>query len=162
MTGNVVFGMPRGLLMSLEKGVESTYMADAIVVGRDGELALKGGRHNLTGRLIFPMPTGAEANDYDPIELSRTGTLWSFTVQRFRPKSPPYTGDDAGDFEPFVVGYIELPDQLIVESRIHAPDISSLRIGIPMQLVAASFRRSDGHEVLIYEFAPIPREASDV
>ena len=32
--------------------------------------------------------------------------LWSWTVQRFRPKSPPYAGPVA--FEPYAVGYVDL------------------------------------------------------
>jgi uncharacterized OB-fold protein len=40
--------------------------------------------------------------------LARRGTLWTWTIQCFRPKSPPYAGD-AESFEPYGVGYVELP-----------------------------------------------------
>jgi len=38
------------------------------------------------------------------VELPPSGTLWSYTVQRFRPKSPPYRGPEP--FEPYALGYI--------------------------------------------------------
>ncbi|MEU6356649.1 OB-fold domain-containing protein [Streptomyces sp. NPDC047072] len=45
----------------------------------------------------------------EPVALCGTGTLWTWTVQRYAPKSPPYVPPAAG-FTPFVVGYVELAD----------------------------------------------------
>ncbi|MGW2521897.1 Zn-ribbon domain-containing OB-fold protein [Streptomyces sp. NPDC001617] len=45
----------------------------------------------------------------EAIALSGTGTLWTWTVQRYAPKSPPYVPPAAG-FTPFTVGYVELPE----------------------------------------------------
>jgi len=65
--------------------------------------------------------------------LGRRGTLWSWTVQGFAPKSPPYAGDP-GTFEPFGVGYVELPGEVRVEARLTEADPARLRIGLPMEL----------------------------
>ena len=114
---------------------------------------LVGGRRLSDGKVVFPLPTGSEGGLYEPLPLSTEGTLWSFTVQRFRPKSPPYKGDE--NFQPFALGYIEL-DEIIVESRIEIDDFSRLRIGQPMTLKLAQFRKDpDGTEVLTYAFAPV-------
>jgi uncharacterized protein len=93
------------------------------------QLRLIGGRHRRTQKLVFPMPANAA---YDPVELPDRGTLWSFTVQRFAPKSPPYCGTEP--FVPFAVGYVELPGALIVESRLAEVPFDSLRVGMPMEL----------------------------
>ena len=77
---------------------------------------LIGGRRKSDGEIIFPMPDGDAARDYDAIPLSRTGTLWSWTIQSFRPKSPPFVGPD--EFTPFALGYVELPGEVIVETRL--------------------------------------------
>ncbi|MFF7986296.1 Zn-ribbon domain-containing OB-fold protein [Streptomyces sp. NPDC007901] len=45
----------------------------------------------------------------EPVVLSGTGTLWTWTVQRYAPKSPPYAPPATG-FTPFAVGYVELPE----------------------------------------------------
>ena len=67
-------------------------------------------------------------------ELAREGTLWTWTVQRFRPKSPPYAGDEDQEFEPYGVGYVELPGEVRVEARLTESDPARLRIGMPMEL----------------------------
>ena len=91
---------------------------------------LIGGRRKSDGEIIFPMPGGDAARDYDAIPLSSTGTLWSWTIQGFRPKSPPYVGPD--DFTPFALGYVELPGEVIVETRLTRA--TNLRIGMAMAL----------------------------
>ena len=114
---------------------------------------LIGGRNLATGRIVFPMPTGGEAALYEPYPLKRTGTLWSYTVQRFAPKSPPYAGPQP--FEPFAVGYVELSGEVIVESRLIDIPFDQLKIGIPLQMVLEPFSTdTDGNAVYTYAFAP--------
>src|SRR5690349_17111815 len=91
---------------------------------------LIGGRHRETGRIVFPMPAATE--NYEPAPLPRTGTLWSYTVQRFEPKNPPYKAD--GPFAPFAVGYVELPKAVIVESRLTDVSFDALHVGMAMEL----------------------------
>jgi uncharacterized OB-fold protein len=120
------------------------------------EPRLIGGRRHADGRIVFPMPVGAQAALHDPTPLSREGTLWSFTVQRFRPKTPPYAGaEDEGGFTPYAVGYVELAGEVIVEGRIRTADPDALKIGEPMRLVLEPFATADRGEVLSYAFAPI-------
>src|SRR5262249_51701928 len=46
--------------------------------------------------------------------LARRGTLWWWPFQCSPPKSPPYAVDDPGAFEPYGLGYIELPGEVRV------------------------------------------------
>lgn len=115
---------------------------------------LIGGRRKSDGKMVFPVPEGPEGQNFDPVLLSPEGRLWSFTVQRFRPKSPPYAGDDdEGSFQPYALGYVELPGEVIVESRIETNDFSALKVGQPMRLKLVPFRKTGG-EVLSYAFEP--------
>jgi uncharacterized OB-fold protein len=63
--------------------------------------------------------------------LATRGTLWTWTIQCFEPK-PPYVAN--GAFEPYGVGYVELPGEVRVESRLTVADPERLRIGMPMEL----------------------------
>lgn len=113
---------------------------------------LIGGRDRKTGRIVFPMPTGGEAERFDPVPLSREGTIWSWTVQRFAPKSPPYAGPP---FEPFALAYIELPGEVIVESRLTGFDFDTLSCGLPVRLTIVPFTETaDGTQVTTYAFEP--------
>jgi uncharacterized OB-fold protein len=91
-----------------------------------------------------------------PIPLSRTGTLWTWTRQRFQPKNPPYIGrEPANEFEPYGVGVIELPEGRI-EARLAGDINQELRIGMPMELTVVPFTtQEDGTEVLTFAFRPI-------
>lgn len=90
------------------------------------------------------------------IELERRGILWTWTVQGFPPKAPPYVGDvDPSSFRPFGVGYVELPGQLKVESRLTESDPSRLEIGMEMELVIVPLSKDDeGNEIVTFAFAP--------
>jgi uncharacterized OB-fold protein len=116
----------------------------------DGEPRLLGGRRLSDGKIVFPLPQGAQAKAFEPIELASEGVLWSFTVQRFRPKTP-YAGP--AEFKPYAVGYVELPGQIIVESHIVAQDFNALKVGLPARLTLVPFRKEpDGTEVMTYGF----------
>lgn len=114
---------------------------------------LIGGRHRATGRIVFPLPGGGEREQYEPVMLNPHGRLWSYTVQRFAPKSPPYAGPQP--FEPFAIGYVELPGEVIVEARITGIPFDALRIGMPLSLTVDPFRTDpDGVTVYTYAFGP--------
>jgi uncharacterized protein len=106
---------------------------------------LIGGRRKDNGRIIFPMPTGDAASSFDAVPLSRTGTLWSWTIQGFEPKTP-YAGRQP--FVPFGVGYVELPGEVIVETRLTTT--AGLKIGMDMELVIEDFDGERG----CFAFAP--------
>lgn len=67
----------------------------------------------------------------EPVQLSSRGVLWSWTVQRHAPKSPPYVAPETG-FAPFAVGYVELPEGVRVAAVL---DTDPDRVEIGMDLV---------------------------
>ena len=107
------------------------------------------------GVVTFPAQPSCPACTSVSVEerlLSRTGTLYTWTVQGFRPKAP-YAGP--AEFEPYGVGYVELPGEVRVEARLTVADPDRLRIGMAMELVIVPF----GDRVT-YAFAPVEgREA---
>jgi uncharacterized OB-fold protein len=56
-------------------------------------------------------------------------------VQRHAPKSPPYVQPAAG-FEPFAVGYVELPEEVRVLAVLDLL-AEDLKIGMPVAVAAA-------------------------
>lgn len=112
-------------------------------------------RDRSSGRIVFPA-VGSD-DRYDRILLPPRGRLWSWTVQRFRPKSPPYAGPEA--FEPYAVGYVQIDGALIVEARLATIAFDALHIDMPMHLVALPFTLETGAERTIFAFAPDVGEA---
>jgi uncharacterized OB-fold protein len=133
----------------------SVAVAEGVFVERADGARLIAGRRKADGEMRFPMPRGPDAALYDPVELAPEGKLWSYTVQRFRPKTPPYIGaDDEKTFKPFAVGYVEFAGQVIVEGRILVEDPSTLKIGLPMKVAIEGFPTSTRGEVATYAFRP--------
>ncbi|MCB2059819.1 MAG: OB-fold domain-containing protein [Novosphingobium sp.] len=110
---------------------------------------LVGGRNRETGRIVFPCPEGS---DFEPYPLKREGKLWSYTIQRYRPKSPPYTGPE--DFTPWPVAYVELPGETIVEARLTNVDFDDIEIGMPLELTQVVLDPDAAEPVLIHAFQP--------
>jgi uncharacterized OB-fold protein len=97
------------------------------------EPRLIGSRCRACGTVTFPRQGSCPrctSSDVERHLLARRGVLWTWTVQRFEPKSPPYAG--TGEFEPFAVGYVELPDEVRVETRL--VECEAPEIGIEMEL----------------------------
>ena len=114
---------------------------------------LIGGRERATGRIVFPCPPG---DGYEPYPLHREGRVWSYTIQRFRPKSPPYAGPE--NFEPYAVAYIELPGELIVEGRLVNVGFEAIDVGMKVRLTQIPLDPSKGADgVLIHAFEPAER-----
>src|SRR4051794_2441807 len=87
--------------------------------------------------------------------LARRGRLWAWTTQDFPPPSPPYSGPTGKDFVPFGVGFVELPGEVKVESRLTESDPDALTNGMEMELVVVPFRTDDdGNDVVTFAFRP--------
>jgi len=115
---------------------------------------LVGGRHRESGRIVFPCPDGS---DYEPWPLRREGSLWSYTIQRYRPKSPPYAGPEA--FAPWPVAYVELPGETIVEARLANVGFDDIRIGMPLELTFIPLDPAAAEPVMIHAFQPLGQQA---
>jgi uncharacterized protein len=112
------------------------------------------------GTHTFPVATGCSrcsSDRLETVELSRRGKLWTWTIQGFPPKAPPFAGNaDPKTFKPFGVGYVELPGEVKVETRLTVSDPSQLQIGMEMELVIEPLTTDDdGNEVVTFAFAPV-------
>jgi uncharacterized OB-fold protein len=109
---------------------------------------------------MFPVQNGCPrctGSDTEIVELATRGTLWAWTVQGFPPKAPPFIGDDnPQSFKPFGVGYVELPGQCKVETRLTLADPAKLKIGMEMELVIIPLTTDEqGNEVMTFAFKPV-------
>ena len=108
---------------------------------------------------MFPVQgscTSCSGVSIETLELANEGQLWTRTIQGYPPKSPPYRGEtDPKKFVPFGVGYVELPGQVKVESRLTLNDSTQLEFGMQMQMqLIPLYINNDGSEVLTYAFTP--------
>ncbi len=121
-------------IVDMTDGVEGPYVDDG------SGPALIAGQCRSCRTTTFPRMTGCprcRSVEIDEVLRGPQGILWSFTVQRIAPKSPPFA-PSSEEFKPYGVGYVELGD-IIVESRLTTNDPTLLRIGLPMTLTTTPF-----------------------
>ncbi len=134
-------------------------IAEGLFTWPSNDPRLIGSKCNNCGVVTFPAQNSCPACsgfDTEPIELARRGTLWTYTIQCFLPNRPPYDGPETAEtFQPFAVGYVELPDQTRVQTRIKTDDITKLKVGMELELVVEKYIERDGKDVVAYFFQPV-------
>ncbi|MFT6286258.1 MAG: putative OB-fold protein [Alcanivorax sp.] len=125
----------------------------------DSDPALLCSRCQDCGRAAFPAQASCSACCSQDVEIERLpqrGTLWTWTVQRFMPKSPYNSDESQETFQPYGVGYVELPGGVRVEGRLTENDPDKLKIGMDMKVVFDTYRTDeDGTEVIGFAFSPV-------
>ena len=144
---------------------EQVLVADGVFTWPTDAPQLIGSHFPESGVTVFPRAEACPRTASRVVEdvlLPRRGTLWSWTIQGFPPKNPPYIGTESPkDFVPYGAGYVQLRTDdhrgdVIVESRLTVNDPALLQIGMELELVVIPFAvDADGREVLTYAFTPI-------
>jgi len=120
--------------------------------------ALLGSRCQDCGIATFPVSESCSACSGQNVvveELPGHGTLWTWTIQQFMPKTPYKSGETPETFEPYGVGYVELPGGVRVEGRLTENDPAKLAIGMNMEVVFEPYRTEEnGDEIISFFFRP--------
>ncbi|MGY2805726.1 MULTISPECIES: Zn-ribbon domain-containing OB-fold protein [unclassified Bradyrhizobium] len=103
-----------------------TVSTDRDAIGSQGSGRLFASRDRATGQCVFP-PVPARspsAHRYEPVTLSRTARLYSFSVIHPNPK----TGE-----QPFVVIYADFPEGARAFGRLLLPQEQRPLVGMPVE-----------------------------
>jgi uncharacterized protein len=94
-----------------------------------------------------------QGQDLEEVALSDTGTLYAFSVMYY-PAPPPYK--PANPFVPFGIGWVELPEGLVIYSLLTENDAGKLKVGMKMQLIFNKFSEDkDGNDLIVPMFKPV-------
>ena len=113
-----------------------------------------------SGSYFFPKDVAlSRAPGYDHVELeevalSRTGKLWSYTTNHYKPPEPYISPDP---FEPYTVAAVELTrERMVVMGQLaHGVDPSTLEVGQEMELVLGTLYEDDENEYLVWKWQPL-------
>jgi len=127
--------------------------------------ALLGSQCTSCQAIFFPRETSFCRNpdclgrEFAEIELSRRGTIWSFTDNRYQPP-PPYMSPDP--FVPYMIAAVELEaEQMVVLGQIEpGVELADLHAGMPVELVLGTLYEDDEHEYQVWKWRPIPVAAA--
>jgi len=134
-------------------------VAEGVFTWPADEPQLIGSRCTACGIVTFPTQDSCPRCATTAMEeqlLARRGRLWAWTTQAFPPPSPPYAGPAGKEFVPFGVGYVELPGEVKVETRLTEADPDVLRTGMEMELAIVPFGTdAEGNEIVTFAFGPV-------
>ena len=121
---------------------------------------LLGTRCTTCGTVFFPAARGfcrnpeCRGREFDDVELSRTGKVWSYTDAQYRPP-PPYI-PPREEHEPFALAAVELAaEQVVILGQVATGyGVDDLAVGDEVELVVEPLYELDGVEHLIYRWKP--------
>ena len=123
------------------------------------EPALLASRCTTCGSAFFPPTTGfcrnpgCQGDGFEPIELSRRGTVWSYTDAQYQPP-PPYVPTEP--YVPFALAAVELPEGLVVLGQLaDGYGVGDVRVGSEVELVVETLYTDDEGDRTIWRFKPV-------
>jgi uncharacterized OB-fold protein len=129
------------------------------------EPCLLGLRDPATNTYFFPRdpavsrPPQAGDVELEDVELSRTGTLWSYVTNHYQPPDP-YVSPDP--FVPYTVAAVELAEEAMVVLGQLAVDVdpADLSVGMEMEVIVETLFTEDGTDNLIWKWRPTGAEGA--
>jgi len=111
------------------------------------------------GMTLFGMRQSCEncgGTDVKGVTLGSTGTLWSYTVQRYPPAEPYKLGSaKREDWVPRVVGWVELPEGTRILSIVENCKPEDAKIGMELEMfVVRGWLNENGDEVMVLKSRP--------
>jgi len=125
----------------------------------DAEPHLLGLHDPGSGSYFFPKDVAISAApgfagaELEEVELSREGTLWSWTTNHYQPPLP-YVSPEP--FEPYTVAAVELArERMVVLGQLaNGVDPDSLEAGMEMDLVVETLFEDEEGEHVVWKWRP--------
>ncbi|HWE67642.1 MAG TPA: OB-fold domain-containing protein [Acidimicrobiales bacterium] len=121
--------------------------------------ALLGSRCPACGTFAFPAEKSfcrnpdCDGQEFETVELSRRGKIWSYTDARYQPP-PPYVPADP--YVPFCLAAVELAaEKLVVMGQVvDGVTVDDLKVGDEVELVIDTLYSEDDHDYLVWKWQP--------
>jgi hypothetical protein len=94
------------------------------------------------------------SQEFETVELSRRGRIWSYTDARYKPP-PPYVAADP--YVPFCLAAVELAaEKLVVMGQVTAGvTVDDLKVGDEVELVVDTLYAEGDSDYLVWKWQPI-------
>ena len=91
---------------------------------------------------------------FEEVALSRTGKIWSYTTNHYKPPAPYMPPDP---FVPYTIAAVELDREKMVVLGQVASDVGpdELATGIEVELVLETLYEDDDSEFLVWKWKPV-------
>lgn len=95
-----------------------------------------------------------DGEEHDSVELSRRGTVWSYTDAQYQPPAPYVPAGDP--YQPFALAAVELPEGLVVLGQVaDGYGVADLSVGAPVELVVETLHADETGARTTYRWKPV-------
>ena len=109
--------------------------------------------HQASGPAFCRNP-GCAGEEFAETQLSRRGTVWSYTDAQYQPP-PPYVAR-TDPYEPFALAAVELPEGLVVLGQVaDGYGVADLRVGAEAELVIETLYADESGERTVWRWKPV-------
>ena len=123
--------------------------------------ALLGNRCSTCGTYFFPKAASfcrnpaCTGSEFDDVELSNRGKVWSYTDAQYQPPAPYIVPGD--EHVPFAIAAVELATEGIVVLGQLVPGVTvdDIKVGDEVELVIDTLYTDDDNEYLMWKWAPV-------
>ena len=122
--------------------------------------ALVGTRCTTCETVYFPRASGfcrnpgCSGEEFAEVELSRRGTIWSYTDAQYQPP-PPYV-PSSDPYVPFALAAVELPEGMVVLGQVaEGYGVADLRVGAEAEVVVETLYSDETGERTIWRWKPV-------
>jgi uncharacterized OB-fold protein len=127
--------------------------------GAGDTAALVGSRCSTCGTYAFPAEAhycrnpDCDGQEFETVELSRRGKIWSYTDARYQPP-PPYVAADP--YVPFCLVAVELAaEKLVVMGQVvGGVTVDDLKVGDDVELVVDTLYSEGDTDYLVWKWRP--------
>lgn len=129
------------------------------------EPALIGSKCTTCATVYFPRTDGfcrnpgCQGEEFTDTELSRRGTVWSYTDAQYQPPPPYLPRNDP--YQPFALAAVELAEGIVVLGQVaDGYGVADLHVGAEVALVVEPLYADDSGERTIWRWKPLAQEAT--
>ena len=120
---------------------------------------LLGTRCDACGTYFFPKQNrycrnpSCESSDFTEVELSRRGTVWSYTNACYQPPAPFIAQEP---FTPYAIAAVQLEQEqmTVLGQVVEGISVEDLQVGMPMELVLETLHETDEDIKVTWKWRP--------
>ena len=126
----------------------------------DAKPHLVGTRCKSCGTYFFPKQHDfcknphCESTDFEEVELSRTGKVWSYTNACYKPPAPFVAAEP---FEPYCIAGVQLEEEqmVVLGQVVEGLNVDDLKVGMSMELVLEALHETDEDIKVTWKWQPV-------
>jgi uncharacterized OB-fold protein len=95
-----------------------------------------------------------ESTEFDEVELSRTGKIWSYTDAQYKPPEPFVAPEP---YVPYAIAAVELEKEkmIVLGQAASGVSVDDMKVGQEVELVLETLHEDDESTKLIWKWKPI-------